>query len=107
MSVSEELRHRLSLWCAQRIPEAERRRRQIGYSVEGAEVTILDRRPPAYPELDAEWTTTPLALLHADDRGRWTLSRPRADGGWAPREVGPDPIALLDRVAQDAGQFPA
>lgn len=98
MSVSEEVRHRLSLWCAQRIPETEREGRQIGYSVDGAEVTIVDRRAPLYPELDAEWTSTPLARLHAADDGRWRLYRPRAGGGWDPQDDGPDPIALLDRA---------
>lgn len=105
MSVSEEVRHRLSLWCAQRIPDAERERRQIGYLVDGAEITIVDRRAPRYPELDAEWTSTPLARLCSSTGGRWSLYRPGAHGGWDRQDDGPDPIALLDRARE--GQAPA
>ena len=78
-------------------------RRQIGYTVQGAEVTIIDRRAPAHPRLDAGWTSTPLALLRLDPdgSGRWTLYRPAADGGWTRTSEGDDPIALL------AAQAPA
>jgi hypothetical protein len=103
MGPSEEIRHALSQWCTARIPEEERGRRQIGYTVQGAEVTIIDRRAPAHPRLDAGWTSTPLALLRLDPdgSGRWTLYRPAADGGWTRTSEGDDPIALL------AAQAPA
>jgi hypothetical protein len=97
MSVSEDIRHRLSLWCAARIPDAERAHRQIAYTVEGGHVTIVDRRAPTRPELGTEWSSTPLARLHTDGDGRWTLHRPAA-GRWVRHADGADPIALLDAV---------
>lgn len=103
MSVSEEIRHRLSVWCAARIPEAERARRQIAYTVDGAHVTIVDRRAPTRGGSDAGWSSTPLARLDADGGHRWSLLRPVGDGGWAPHADGDDPIALLDTVADEPG----
>jgi len=93
--VPEEIRHALSRWCAERIPEAEREHRQIGYTIQGREVVVSDRRAPADPELGAEWTATPLARLVVDGAGRWTLHRPVAGGRWKPAAEGDDPIALL------------
>ncbi|MBW0089745.1 hypothetical protein I4I73_04335 [Pseudonocardia sp. KRD-184] len=98
MELPEEIRHALSRWCAERIPEREREHRRIGYTVHGGEVTISDRRAPVRPELDVEWSTTPLARLRVDDTGHWTLYRP-VDGGWARTSDGADPIALLEAQA--------
>src|SRR5689334_18748562 len=67
MAVPEQTRVRLSQWCTTRIPAEERRQRQIGYTIQGDDVTIVDRRAPAYPELGTAWSTTPLARLRADD----------------------------------------
>lgn len=99
MGPSEEIRHALTQWCTARIPEGERGHRQIGYTVQGAEVTISDRRAPAHPGLDAGWTSTPLARLQLAESGRWALYRPVRDGGWAHTSDGDDPIALLQDQA--------
>jgi hypothetical protein len=99
MGPSEEIRHALSAWCTARIPEAEREHRQIGYTVQGAEVTITDRRAPAHRHLDAGWTSTPLARLQVAEDGRWTLYRPAGEGGWTRTSDGDDPIALLEAQA--------
>lgn len=93
--VPEEIRHRLSQWCTARIPDAERRQRQIGYTISGDEVTILDRRAPTYPELHTAWSSTPVALLRAENEA-WTLYRPVGDDEWQPVASGTDPLALLD-----------
>lgn len=98
MGPSEEIRHALSEWCTTRIPEAEREHRQIGYTVHGAQVTITDRRAPAHPRVDAEWSSTSLARLDVDEHGRWTLYRPVGDG-WTRASDGDDPIALLEAQA--------
>jgi hypothetical protein len=98
MAVPEEIRTLLSQWCAAAVPDAEREQRQIGYTTQGDDVTILDRRPPAYPELGVEWSATPVALLHLEDDGGWVLYRATADGGWRQETAGPDPIALLEQV---------
>lgn len=103
MSVPEEIRHRLSVWCAERIPETERAGRQIAYVVDGAHVTIVDRRAPARDGADAGWSSTPLARLHDEGAGRWSLLRPVGDDRWIPHADGDDPIALLDTVAVGPG----
>jgi hypothetical protein len=100
MAVPEEIRTRLSRWCADRVPDTEREQRQIAYTIQGGEVTILDRRPPAYPELGAAWSATPLAQLRQDDpeSGMWSLYRPAGERDWRREFGGDDPLALLDRV---------
>lgn len=101
MSVSDEIRHRLSRWCAERVPAGDRELRQIGYTIRDDAVTILDRRAPAYPELGAAWSSTALAQLRPDDPepGVWSLYRPTADGGWRRETGGDDPLALLEQVS--------
>jgi hypothetical protein len=102
--VPEEIRHRLSVWCAASVPEWERAERQIGYTIHGDAITILDRRPPAYPELGAAWSSTPLAQLRIDDPepGRWSLYRRVSESDAWTREGPPDddPLTLLDRVTR-------
>lgn len=99
MAVPEEIRLRLSRWCAERIPEPEREHRRIGYTITGDDVTISDRRAPRFPELGAEWTSTPLARLHRNEAtGGWTLLRASGDGGWRTDGTGDDPITLLEQV---------
>ena len=101
MTVPEEVRRRLSRWCAARIPDGEREQRQIGYTIQGDDVTIHDRRPPTYPELDASWPSVAVARLRHDDPepGRWTLYRPTVADAWERAGDGDDPLALLDQLA--------
>lgn len=100
MSVPEETRVRLSRWCTARIPATERPQRQIGYTIHGDEVTIIDRRAPTYPELGTAWSTTPLARLRGSDpeSGSWSLYRPAGEHRWQRVATGTDPVALLDQV---------
>lgn len=96
MAVPEEIRRRLTRWCADRIPERERDHRQVGYSITGDDVVVSERRAPRFPELGSEWTNTPLARLKRSDDGTgWTLYRPAGDR-WQPTGRGEDPIDLLD-----------
>ncbi|SFN22433.1 hypothetical protein SAMN05216207_1010153 [Pseudonocardia ammonioxydans] len=105
MGVPEQVRQQLAAWCAELVPESERDRRRIGYTTAGSTVTVLDRRPPAFPELGAAWTSTSLAQLRADDPepGSWTLYIPAARGSgerWERvRPAAEDPFVLLERVA--------
>ena len=99
MGSSEEIRHALTQRCTACIPEGEREHRQIGYTVQGAAVTITDRRAPSHPRLDAEWRSTPLARLRVDGDSRWTPYRPADDGAWTRTSEGDDPIALLETQA--------
>jgi hypothetical protein len=101
MTVPEDVRHRLSVWCADRVPEGEREQRQVGYTIQGNEVTIHDRRPPTYPELDASWPSVVVARLRHDDPspGRWTLYEPAGADDWERAADGDDPVSLLDLLA--------
>ncbi|HLU58687.1 MAG TPA: hypothetical protein VKZ81_24770 [Pseudonocardia sp.] len=97
MAVPEEIRTRLSHWCAARVPAEERDTRQVAYTIHGDAITILERRPPAYPELGAAWSATPVARL-VRQGDRWQLERPAGRGEWQPDSTGADPIELLDQV---------
>ncbi len=101
MPVPEEIRHRLSQWCAARVPATDRDHRQVGYTIQGDEIIVHDRRAPTYPELDASWPSVAVARLHSDDPelGRWTLYRPVGDRGWQRAADGDDPVTLLDVIA--------
>ena len=103
VAVPEEIRIRLLHWCTERIPAGERRDRQIGYTIAGDEVTIIDRHAPTYPELSSSWTTTPVARLRAGDPepGSWSLYRPSGESGWARVASGADPLELLAQVSHD------
>jgi hypothetical protein len=96
--VPEETRHKLSQWCTAQVPPEERAHRQIGYTIHGDDVTIVDRRAPTYPELQTAWSTTALARLRAGDPrgGSWSLYRAVGDDGWQHVSTGPDPLALLE-----------
>lgn len=105
MGIPEQVRRQLAAWCAELVPEAERERRRIGYTTAGNTVTVLDRRPPAFPELGAAWSSTSLAQLRADDPepGSWTLYIAAArDSGRRWERIPPpaeDPFVLLERIA--------
>jgi hypothetical protein len=99
MTVGDEIRTRLSQWCAARVPETEREQRQVAYTIQGDDVTIVERRPPAYPELGQAWSAVPVARLRREDGGIWTLLRPVEGGEWRRASAGADPIALLDEAA--------
>ena len=102
MVLAEEVRRRVAQWCAAQVSGAERRHRQVGYTVRGDVVTIADRRAPRYPELSTSWTSEPLVQLRLEDpaAGRWVAYRPGAEEGtWEPAgRSGEDPVALLDDV---------
>lgn len=99
----QQLAHRLTQWCAARVPGTDRERHQIGYVIQGDDITIVDRRAPLYPELDRAWSAQPLLRLRPDDTttGRWVVY------AWDPARrawvrsgaVGDDPVALLDEAA--------
>lgn len=101
MTLPEETRRRLAAWCADRVRAAGRARHQVAYTVHEDVVTLLDRRPPEFPELGAAWSRRRLAQLRGGDPGPglWSLYRPVGEDGWE-RSGSPDddPIALLARI---------
>jgi hypothetical protein len=95
MAVPEEIRARVTEWCAACLPAEVRDRRRIAFTSVGDTLTILDRRPPAVPELGAVWSSTPLARLRSEG-DTWTLSLPTVDGErWQRQASAEDPLTLL------------
>lgn len=92
----------LSRWCADRVPAAARHARQVAYTIHEGVVTIVDRRPPTFPELTSAWSRTPLAQLRLDAEGRWRAYR-RAGERWEPYDRQPTESleALLAEIAAD------
>jgi len=86
-------------WCAECLPAEERPRRRIAFTSVGDTLTILDRRPPRFPELGAVWSSIPLARLRAEGDG-WVLFLPTVDGArWERQEpAAADPLDLLARI---------
>ncbi len=81
-----------SAWCAARIPADRRASLQVGYLIHGNDVTILERRPPAFPELGAAWSSAKVAQLRYGDPepGLWSLYAP--DGEKWRRYESADPV---------------
>ena len=104
--VPEEFRSVFGQWCRSRVPDELRDELQIGYTIQGDEVTIVERRPPKYPELGHAWTSTPVFQLRFGDPepGLWSLYVPAGDDEWKRsdqlRPAGrPEP--LLDAVSAE------
>lgn len=97
MAVPDEARAAIARWCATRVPDAERGRWRLTWTVQGDVVTLVQRHAPALA--GERWPSTPLARLRHDPGGHWTLHRPGPGGTWRPTTTGPDPVALLDAQA--------
>jgi hypothetical protein len=101
--VPEEFQSVLGRWCAGRVPDDRRDELQIGYTIQGDEVTIVERHPPKYPELGHAWTSTPVCQLRYGDPepGLWSLYLPTGADDWQRADRVPPadrPEALLDAV---------
>jgi DUF3024 family protein len=107
VTAAKEYQALFSRWCAQRVPQHARDRWQVGYRIHGDEVTIVERHPPCYPELESAWSTTRVAQLrHNDpDKGLWRIYVPSDahGGGWRRYDYPPTsmPEPLLDEIADD------
>jgi hypothetical protein len=99
MAVPEEIRARVTEWCAACLPPDAKDRRRIAFTSVGDTVTVLDRRPPAVPELGAVWSSTPLARLRRE-HDVWTLYLPTTAGDrWERQEpTATDPLPLLETI---------
>lgn len=105
-AADDALRRLLSRWCGDRLPAGVRPQVQISYTILEGVVTIVERRPPAFPPLGAAWTATPVAQLRRDDpvAGAWSLYEP-TDRGWRryrrPLAQAVEPAPLLAEVDAD------
>ncbi len=105
MAVPEEIRSLLSRWCAAQVPDERRDAMQVGYTIQGDEVTIVRRHPPEFPELGAAWTSVRVAQLRYGDPkpGMWSLYV-AGDDDWRRYDAVPPaatPEALLGEVERD------
>jgi hypothetical protein len=84
MAVPQEYQDLFVRWCAEQVPARLKDRLQVAYSIHGDQVTISERRPPPFPELDAAWTAAPVAQLRYNEpeKGLWRLYRPEGEDGW-------------------------
>jgi hypothetical protein len=103
--VPEEFHTLFGHWCAARVPEERRDELQVGYTIQGDEVTIVRRHAPAYPELGAAWSSARVAQLRygEPEPGMWTLYGPHEDD-WRRYDAVPAadrPEPLLDEVERD------
>jgi hypothetical protein len=109
VSVPKEYQALLSRWCAERVPEPARSRLQVGYRIHEDLITIVERRPPAYPELQSAWSTTPVAQLRHNDpeKGLWRIYLPTggAEPGW--KRYDHPPAATLDPLLAEITADPA
>jgi hypothetical protein len=108
MPVPKEYQPLLSRWCAARVPPSARGTTQIAYTIHGDQITITERHPPAYPELNSAWSATRIAQLRYNDpeKGLWRIYLPVAgNGGWKRYDHSPahNPEALLTEIAEDPG----
>ncbi len=105
VAVPGELRAVFGRWCAGRVPAERRDTLQIGYLIQGDEVTIMERHPPAFPELGPAWTSMPVAQLrHGDPApGLWSLYTPDGEDWrrYDAADPAPDPERLLAEVELD------
>ncbi|MBV9315489.1 MAG: hypothetical protein JO100_17555 [Pseudonocardia sp.] len=104
MTVPKEYRALFSRWCAERVPAHARAHLQIGFRIHGDVVTILERRPPEFPELSSVWTSTSVAQLRHNDPepGLWRIYH-WVEDSWRcydhPPSTMPEP--LLAMIAAD------
>jgi hypothetical protein len=104
VAVPKEYQALFSRWCADRVPGHARASLQIGYSIHDDQVTIVERHPPAFPELTSAWSSTPVAQLRYNDpeQGLWQIYQ-RVDQGWKHYELPPAPMPepLLAEISSD------
>lgn len=87
---------RIRRYVRDRLPESLAAEVRLEVEVKGADVTIVERRPPWDPESGPEWSRLPIAQLRYDAaRSEWTLYWQRASGRWQRYEA---PSNTVDRL---------
>jgi hypothetical protein len=101
--VVEAAGERVAAYCAQRSSHDDYR---IEHSIRGANITIVERRPPWNPAFGSEWSSTNVAQLRYDERSRrWTLYSASSDDRWHRYDFVPpatDVAPLLAAIDDDA-----
>lgn len=94
--------HRITRYCADRVPAHARDQVRVEHTIRGRSVTIIETRPPW--DGVGDWTRRPIAQLRHDGR-RWRLWWPDRNTRWhpvdAPAAVTPQPLLeILDDPAR-------
>lgn len=96
---------RIRRFAARRFPASLANELRLEVEIDGANVTIVERRPPWRPEFGPEWSRQPIAQLrfHAV-HFVWALFWPRANGRWQRYELAPSPA--IDGLLAELGDDP-
>lgn len=83
---------RIRRFARERIPSSVANEIRLEVEIAGANVTLVERRPPLRPEFGPEWSRQPIVQVRFDAaRSTWALFRPRANGRWQRYELSPTP----------------
>jgi hypothetical protein len=92
VSIPDEDLAAVHAWCDLHAPD--RGERRLETRVRGANLTILESRPPWTGHADDPWTSIAIAQLRRDPDGRWTLHWQDSRDRWHRVEE----LPLVDRA---------
>ncbi|MGH2935273.1 MAG: DUF3024 domain-containing protein [Gaiellaceae bacterium] len=105
MAVPEDALAQVARFCEERTTPELRNQLRLECSGRGDAITIVEQHAPWNPDLDIEWTTSPVARLRHDARaGTWTLDWRGSDERWHRYEdtkPSPDVQPLLAEIETD------
>ena len=89
---------RIRCWADDRVPVEHRDEVRIGLGVRGANVTILELRPPRPDDVGPKWSRRPLVQLRHTGSGFWLLLWQDRRGRWQRHPLAPRPTRDLDAL---------
>jgi DUF3024 family protein len=96
---------RIRRFAQKRLPAGLANEVRLEVEVEGASVTMVERRPPWSPDFGPEWSHQPIAQLRFDAaRSTWALLWPRANGLRQRCEL--PPTTTVDRLLAELDADP-
>ena len=73
---------------------------RLDVDVDGANVTIVERRPPRTREVEPDWSREPLAQFRYDAAAStWALYWARANGRWQRYDI--EPARAIDALIEE------
>lgn len=81
VAVPDDADRLVELFCERRIPPNEDMRLEV--RARGSDLTIVERRRPWGHDPESEWSSSPVAKLHWDEKAElWSLRCADANGKW-------------------------